>query len=317
MRLNLAALIGFTMAFAPGPTEAQITERAIHIEVDPAPVVGTLALPPGTGEVPGIVILPGSGPVDRDGNFPGGRNDSLRLLAHGLAARGIATLRIDKRGIGESRDAAPREEQLRFSTYVADGGRWLDRLRAEPRVGRVYLLGHSEGALVATMAAGRVHPRGLILLAGAGAKAGVGIRRQLDAARLPAELRQSAERILSALERRQTVAEVEPALAALFRPSVQGYVISWLMIDPVAELAETKVPTLVVQGTTDLQTSPDDARALAEARSGITLKIIEGMNHVLKAAPADRTANLASYNDPSLPLAPQLIPTIVEFVARK
>jgi len=310
--------LGFALASAVSVPagHAQMTERTVQLFVSAEPVVGTLTLPAGTDDVPGVLIVPGSGLVDRDGNFPGGRNDHLKLLAHGLAARGIATLRIDKRGVGASRPVAPHEDHLDIWLYIADADRWLDRLRAEPRVAHVFILGHSEGALIATIAAQRVHPNGLILLAGIGTKAGATIRRQLDESGMAAPLRASAERILSALERRETVAEVEPELAALFRPSVQPYLLSWLPIDPAAELAAVETPTLVVQGTTDIQVTLEDARLLAASRPGIESKTIDGMNHILKAAPANRAANIASYNDRSLPIVPELIPILVNFITR-
>ena len=60
---------------------------------------------------------------------------------------------MDKRGIGASRAAGPREEDLRFGSYAADAVAWANMLRTEPRVHSVALLGHSEGALVGTLAA--------------------------------------------------------------------------------------------------------------------------------------------------------------------
>ena len=90
---------------------------------------GTLLLPAAGGMAPVVLIVPGSGPTDRDGNQPQLRNDSLKQLAEGLAKRGIASLRIDKRGIAASRAAAKQESDLRFDDYVADAAAWLDLLK--------------------------------------------------------------------------------------------------------------------------------------------------------------------------------------------
>jgi hypothetical protein len=95
---------------------------------------------------------------------------------------------------------------------------------------------------------------------------------------------------------------------------VQPYLISWLPIDPVAELARTTSPALVIQGGTDLQVGEEDARRLAAARPAIVRRVIPAMNHVLKAAPRARAQNLATYADPSLPLAPELVPAILGFI---
>ncbi len=73
------------------------------------------------------MIIAGSGPTDRDGNQALMKNDSL------IASKGIAALRYDKRGIAESAAAAPREEELRFETYVADAVQWITWLRRDPR----------------------------------------------------------------------------------------------------------------------------------------------------------------------------------------
>ena len=275
---------------------------------------GTLTLPAGHAPVPAVLLLAGSGPVDRDGNLPGMRNQSLARLAQGLAERGIASLRVDKRGIGASAKVA--EEQLRFQTYVADALAWLMSLRAQPRVSSVGLIGHSEGALVATLAAQHVEVGALVLLAGAGAPAAALISRQLAASGLPPELQRSADNILSQLQQQQRVADVPPEWMALLRPSVQPYLMSWLPIDPAAELARVRCPVLIVQGTHDLQVSAVDARRLHVAHPGAGLAFIDGMNHVLKSAPIERAANLSTYANPNLPLAPGLVPLLTNFLHR-
>lgn len=190
-------------------------------------------------------------------------------------------------------------------------------LRAQPRVGRVALLGHSEGALVATLAAQRTQVAGLVLVAGAGEPAGKVIERQLAAAGAPGPLQDAAHRIVAALEAGKTVPEVPDELAPLFRPSVQPYLVSWLPLDPAAELAKVRAPVLIVQGTTDLQVTVDDARRLAAARPGSAPVLVENMNHVLKQAPSERAANLAAYTDPSLPLAPRLLSAIAAFLKQE
>ena len=184
--------------------------RDVAAGAEPASLHGTLTLPAGTASASGVLILAGSGPVDRNGNLPGLPNDSLKLLAHALADRGIVSLRVDKRGIGASQAAGPQEMDLRFNTYVDDALAWVDVLRAEPLVSRVFLLGHSEGALVATLAAQRTKTAGLILIAGAGEPAGKIIERQLAAAKVPVALQDTSRRIVTALEAGQTVTDVPP-----------------------------------------------------------------------------------------------------------
>jgi len=272
-------------------------------------------LAPGSGVAHAtVLILAGSGPVDRDGNLPGLRNDSLRLLAQGLADRGIASLRIDKRGAGKSRNPQLREDDVRIQTYVDDAVGWLVYLRGRAIMGPVFILGHSEGALIATLAAQRADVAGLILVAGGGEPAGKIIARQLSDAGVPDRLQEESKRISESLARGALVSEVPAELLSLYRPSVQPYLMSWLSLDPAAELARVRVPVLIVQGTHDLQIAVDNARRLAAANKNSELILIGGMNHVLREAPQERAANFATYGAFGTPLAPELIPAIASFI---
>ncbi|MBU1538910.1 MAG: alpha/beta fold hydrolase [Alphaproteobacteria bacterium] len=282
---------------------------------EPAPLHGTLLTPEGQTRAV-AVILPGSGPTDRDGNSPMGIvSATYRLLAEGLAEQGVATVRIDKRGIAASALAGGREEDLRFGHLVDDARAWATA--TAERTGRpcVWLIGHSEGALVALAAVegGNASVCGLVLLSGAGRRARIVLEEQLGP-QLPEPLRTQAFHALAELEAGRTVADTPPALAALFRPSVQPYLISWLALDPAALTASYDGPVMVGTGTTDIQTPVVDAEALAAARPGVRLALWEGVNHVLKVAPADRAGNIATYSDPNLPLAPDVVDDVAAFI---
>lgn len=310
-RLALAFALLLASAFAAHA--ASWKEREVNLDGE---LFGTLVMPEGKGEVDAALILAGSGPTDRDGNFPSGRNNSLKLLAHALGERGIASLRIDKRGVGDSIGAAPEEEKLRAETYVEDAVRWLELMEKEPRIRRVVALGHSEGALLATLAAERHDVSGLVLLTASGRPAPALIREQLAGNDLDPALSARAEEILQGLEKGTRTDDVPPQLDMLYRPSVQPYLISWFKYDPAAELAKTDVPVLVVQGTRDLQQRPADGEKLAAARGGVTLITIDGMNHVLKTAPEDRAGNMALYVDPRASLAPGLADAVADFIGK-
>jgi pimeloyl-ACP methyl ester carboxylesterase len=291
--------------------------REVVLEAAPAPLAGTLTLPAHAGPVPGVLILGDAGPTDRDGNQPGWHSDSLRLLAAGLAACGVASLRADRRGVAGSARAALDEETLRFETLADDAVAWFARLRQQREIGRVALLGHGEGALVATLAARRVPADRLVLVAGAGRPAGQVLRAQLSTRLVasPALLRR-ADDTIARLERGETDEFPPPALAAMFRPGIQPFLISWFRIDPAAELTATAMPALVMQGTSDLQVETADARRLAAARPGVSLALFEGMNHVLRPASADWAENLASYARPEAPLMSGLVARICDFLVR-
>ena len=132
--------------------------------------------------------------------------------------------------------------------------------------------------------------------------------------RAPAALIAEADRAMARLVAGQTADSVPLALAALFRPSVQSYLISWFRYDPVAEIRRLGVPALIAQGSTDIQVAIEDARLLAGTDPKAALAIIDGMNHVLKMVPPDQAAQLRSYSDSTLPVAPPLIDAIATFV---
>jgi alpha-beta hydrolase superfamily lysophospholipase len=277
-------------------------------------LAGTLLGPEAPRAGPAALFIAGSGPTDRNGDsaIAGVRPATLRLLAEALAAHGIASLRYDKRGIGASAAAAPAEVDLRFGAYVEDAAAWARFLAARPEVTCVVLIGHSEGALIAAMAAQRVKVCGVVEMSGAGRPVGEVLAEQL--AHLPEPVRGQAMKTLEAIERGEGV--LDPPLPALFRPSVQPYLRSWLGLDPAAELARVKAPVLIIQGERDLQVSVEDAKRLAAAKPDAQLVLLPNANHVLKDAPLDRQANLAAYADPNLPLDPALAPILADFVTR-
>lgn len=265
---------------------------------------------------PVVLIVPGSGPTDRDGNSPLGVNtDAYKLLADGLAEERIASVRIDKRGMFGSA-AAGDPNAATPANYVADIHAWIDTIKATRGSDCVFLLGHSEGALMVSMAAqGRTDVCGLILIAGMGRTMGDVIRQQLRDNPANAPILDEAMSAIAELEagRRVDVSAMHPALVPLFAPQVQDYLISVINLDPVEELNRANTDTLILQGKTDLQVTVEDARLLDRARK-TKMRLVDDTNHVLKEAPAERAANLATYADPSLPLAPRLVGRIEDFV---
>ena len=268
---------------------------------------------------PVVLIIPGSGPTDRDGNNALGITAApYRMLAEGLAAKGVSSLRVDKRGMFGSKSAVTDANKVTIADYAADAHSWIAAIRARTGSKCVWLLGHSEGALVALVAAQQ--PQGIcgvILVSGAGRKLSEVIREQLRSNPANAPVLDSAMTALDELDRGQhvDVTDMNPALLPLFRPQVQDYLIDMFRQDPARLAATAKVPILIVQGERDLQVSPDDARKLASAQQKAKLVLIPRMNHVLKDVPSeDRSANLATYADPSLPIDPKLVEAVAAFV---
>ncbi|MFZ0060632.1 MAG: alpha/beta fold hydrolase [Pyrinomonadaceae bacterium] len=301
-----------------------LTTEPITLETPTGSLFGTLTLPKSRSPVPVVLIVAGSGPTDRDGNSPllKGANNSLKLVAEGLAAHGIASVRYDKRGVGETgkimqleaekTKSVLREQDLSFEAFIDDAVRWGKQLRADRRFSRLAVLGHSEGSLIGMVAAQRMGADTFISIAGAGRPVQQIILEQVRS-QLPPELLKTTEDILDQLSAGKTVESVPAELQVLFRPSVQPYLISWLRYDPAKEIAKLCIPVLIVQGTTDLQASPEDAKRLVKGNPAAKLLFIEGMNHVLKTVPNEQKSQVSSYGDPTLPVAPDLIGVIVSF----
>lgn len=294
---------------------AAAPETPVALPSQPAPLHGTLLTPEGAPKAV-AVMLPGSGPTDRNGEGPGNRSASTRLMAEALARQGIATLRMDKRGVGESRAAMTAEADVRFDTMAEDALAWTAEAVRQTGLPCAWLIGHSEGALVALVAAQQAGAPicGLVLVAGAGRPAGDVLREQLNAS-LPDALKPDAMRALDDLEAGRTT-QAPDALAAVFRPSVQPYLMSWLLLDPAKLAADYAGPILIVQGDHDIQIPMSDAERIAAAQSRAELARFEGMNHVLKIAPADRAGNIATYADPDLPLAPGVAEAVGGFILK-
>lgn len=309
------------LAIALGAAAAVGAPAGVEVTV-PGPqglLAGTL-IDPGPG-TPAIVLIPGSGPTDRDGDNPlGVAGGPYRQLAEALAARRVATLRIDKRGLFGSRAAIADPNAVTIADYAADAHAWADMLRARTGRGCVWLMGHSEGVLVALSAAREpAGICGLVLVSGAGRPLGEVVREQLHASPGAASLLPQADAIIDRLEkgRRVPAADVPPPLAPLFREEVQGYLIDAFARDPARLIAATTLPVLIVQGDHDIQVSVADAEALKRAQPSATLAVLPGVNHVLRTVTDDdRATNIATYRNAALPVAPAVPEAIAAFVTR-
>ena len=286
-------------------------EEIIVLETPTGNIEGTL-LVPSKEHSPLVLIIAGSGPTDRDGNNISLQNNSLKMIAQGLYMNDIASFRFDKRGISRSAAAGMSEEDLRFEHYIEDVKQWCSLLKEDSRFSSFIILGHSEGSLIGMIASQTVSPDKFISLAGPGFSMQATLRRQL--ADQPVYILSMSLPIIEQLEKGKTVDSVPPLINMLFRPSIQPYLISTFKYDPVIEISKVQSPVLIVQGTTDIQIQVEDAKKLAAANSNSELVIIEGMNHILKEADANRFLNLRTYGDPNLELKQGLIEKITKFI---
>jgi pimeloyl-ACP methyl ester carboxylesterase len=301
---------------AEAKLDPSLTESAVLLKTLSGTIAGTLTTPQDIiGKIPVVLIIAGSGPVDRNGNSPKLNllTNTYKLIAEVLGKENIASLRYDKRMVGQSA-AGQKEDNLRFDDYVDDAIGMINLLKEDQRFSKVIVLGHSEGSLVGMLAAASTSgsTNAFISVAGAGRRADVVMKEQLKSQ--PAYISEGFGRILDSLAAGKIQKNVNSSLYFLARPSIQNYLMSWCRFEPDKEIKNVKVPTLIVQGNTDLQVTTTDATNLK--KSGSTLVIINNMNHVLKEAPSDREKNMATYVKPDLPLKAEFVTTMLDFIKK-
>ncbi len=316
MKNKLTAIIFFLVSciVVHAQNNDTLSTQPIILKTATGEIFGTLTLPTNNNKKgPVALIIAGSGPTDRDGNNMSMKNNSLKMLAEALSKQGIASLRYDKRGVAESRKSGKSELDLRFDDYVNDAKGWIDYLISNKQFSKVIVIGHSEGSLIGMIAA--ENKASFISVAGAGRSADLILKEQLSAQ--PKQIKDTCFAIIDSLKSGKTVDKVNPLLFSIFRPSVQPYMVSWFKHDPQMEIKNIKKKSLIIQGTKDIQVSLTDAELLNKANPKSKLLVIENMNHIFKIVEGDRQANMATYNNPTLPISQKMVDGIVEFIKMK
>ncbi|KUF39406.1 alpha/beta hydrolase [Myroides marinus] len=259
------------------------------------------------------IIIAGSGPTNKNGNNPGGvKANSYKYLAEGLKENGINTFTYNKRMFAQMKNQTVKEDDGRFEDNVKDLNLVIDYFKKD--YPNIILIGHSEGALVATLASqNNTAVSKLVSLQGPGESIDKTLYKQLTA-QAPF-FAKSVEDIHNKLRNGEQVTDVPPLLMSLYRPSVQPYLISWIKYDPTVEIQKVKQPILILQGDKDLQVKTDQGDNLKKAMPTAALVTLKGMNHVLKTVVKD-DENLALYSKPDVPLHTELVPTIVNFIKK-
>lgn len=304
------------LALLDRPAPEGIESERVHVIRGGVDLEGDLWVPRGgdTAPLPIALIIAGSGPTDRDGNNPlGVATDTYRMIAEGLARRGIASVRYDKRAIGRSGRNFVIEDTV-FDDFVDDAAAFAQWIRNDSRFGPLTVVGHSEGGEIATLLAHRLPIEALVLLATSGRSLAVLLREQL-ARRFDESILREYDRVVDALRNHEPLGEMPEPIAHHFRPAIHAFLRSALDRDPIGELRAIRIPTLVVQGETDIQVTTEDAHLLATAGPHVRMRILPATNHVLKSEPEARPGQL-SYADPTIPLAPGVLDAIESGIAR-
>lgn len=306
-----------------------LVERDVSVGSAGATLAGKLTLPRSAVEeggrpAPTLVIVPGSGAVDLDGNSPPLlANGIYRQLAYALACHGYGVLRASKLGIPPSTGDA---NAVTVDTYAQNLADWLAFLAGQPGVDarRLGVIGHSEGGLVAlyAVAEGYASPRAIVLLASPGRHLDVILKEQLLARNAEAgatqaqldELGRQVDEMLEAVRASTgTALDMTPELQAnpvapLFA-NAAGLLRSEIALDPAALAGRVQVPVAVLQGEKDIQISVEDGRLLAGSAPRGELFLFPDLTH-----------NLVETSGPalSLPLpgpGAQVSPTVLQVIA--
>ncbi len=244
-----------------------------------------------------VIIIPGSGPTDRDGNsmMLDGKNDSLRMLANALKGKGVSTYRYDKR----------TESDLLFDDFVDDLVSIIKYFRDEGYED-ITLAGHSQGALVSFIAANNESVERVISLSGAGYPIDIIIAKQLGV--------DSIEPFMEMVKNDEPFEGQLESLKMLFNKEVLAFLESWIKYNPAKELMNISVPLLLVRGTNDLQVFKEDINILKETKLDAKVLIIEDMNHVLKIV-EDEKENMESYTSINYKISDILIEEMMKFLS--
>ncbi|MEL3911670.1 alpha/beta hydrolase [Treponema pedis] len=296
----------------------RVYPNEIEIPVKGGKLYGELSLPEAAKTFPIVIIVAGSGATDRDcNNQPYLKTDAYKNTAERLSISGIASFRYDKRMVGKSQFSGFKEDDLNFEIYVDDLIQIIRFIKNIKGVSKVFLLGHSEGSLVSILAAQSEEVNGLISAAGTGRNAADVLQEQINNnPDSPEILRKGVERVLNELRNGNKVKNAVTALLpALFRQSVQPYLISWFKFSPDIEIQKLSVPCLIIQGSADIQVSVNDAKLLySKCKSG-ELLIIENMTHSLKEI-SSSVSQEDTYSNPDIPVSKTFINNIIRFAVK-
>jgi uncharacterized protein len=270
-----------------------------------------LTMPPDAERPPLALLIAGSGSTDHDGNGPQIKPATLKKLSEQLVARGIATLRYDKRGAGGWKPEFGRPEDFRFKDYVDDAAALVNYLRSSGKFRRLVLVGHSEGGLVAILTARRMPVDRLVLLATAARRQGDLLKAQLERKQIPPDVLQPIVKAIDTIMSGQIVDPPPPGLA--ITPSLQPGIASAFTEDPIDPLKLVERPTLIVGGGRDRQVARLDFVALAAAAPVAKTLWLPEMNHVLVDV-ANEDDDLAAYNQPERALDTALIEAVAAFI---
>lgn len=311
MKLKLLFSIYFLCIYYVSSQENNYSEVAYEIKTNTITLKGTLLKTNSHKKVPLVIIIPGSGPTDRDGNNAALKNNSLKFLAEQLAKNNIASYRYDKSVLSFTKEQLAAVDTLTFDSFIYDAKNVIAHFYKSKNYSKIIVAGHSQGSLVGILASNKF-VNGLVSLEGAGTSINNVLAAQIE--KQAPFLKEETTKILDSLKNGKTVSNINPMLNGIFNKSVQPFLISWIRFNPEIEINKLTIPVLIIGGTKDIQVSIEEAKVLHKAAQKSQLAIIENMNHILKEIKGDVNENMSSYTNPELPIMEELTKVITTFI---
>ncbi|MCX7547638.1 alpha/beta hydrolase [Xanthomarina sp. F1114] len=290
-----------------------IRSEEVLIMNDSVKLPGTLSYNKNLKSQPLVIFVHGSGNVDRNGNQTGVNinGNYIKQLSDSLNSKEIAFYRYDKRTSTEENMKFVMTD-LNFDRFVDDAKLAVEKFKDDDRFSSITLIGHSQGSLVAMLAAQKNVDK-YVSLAGISEDMGEFI---INSYKLYSEeMGNMAKEQINELKETGTIETVNPALAHLFSKPNQPFFITWMAYNPSEEIKKLDIPILIINGTKDIQVKVDEAKKLHKAKPDSELVIIDNMNHVLKDIDIDEN-NMKSYYSPDYPLSKELINTLEVFIKK-
>ena len=270
---------------------------------------GSLVLP-NTESPPLVLLLAGSGPLDKDGNTNFMKGDMLKKLARLLGDNDIASFRYDKHSLRQIKKGK-YDLDYTFEIFIEDARKAIAYFKSKNQFSKIYVLGHSQGSLVGMIAA-QDGVDGFISLAGAGQSIDEVITYQINES--APQFTEDTKRVFGVLKKGKTTDDFPAALASIFNKPTQPFMINWMSYNPQEEIKKLNIPVLIMNGTKDIQVTVEEAKLLHTAYPESELVIIEKMNHVLVPIEGERLENVKSYNEPNREFSVELTTALLDFI---
>lgn len=288
--------------------QSEIIEKDISIKNGKIDLPGTLTYTEKSKDL--IIWIHGSGNVDRNGNQANiVRANYIKQFRDSINKNDIAFFSYDKR-TSNLKNAAYLKG-ITFDDIISDAKKVIEHFKKENQFKTITLVGHSQGSLVAMLASENADK--YVSLAGLSETVDAAIIRQVT--NQSEQFGKITANHFKELKETGAIKEVNPNLLTIFSKANFPFLKNYMEYNPLKEIEKLTIPTLIINGTKDIQVPVENAKDLQLANSNSKLVIIEKMNHVLKMIEKD-SENLSSYYSPDFKLSTELISTITKFVKK-